>query len=225
VVAFIAGLVLLFLFLMRPSKRKSMRISSPVYPEEAYLYDPPMSSVGGAGGIPLQDDTRSIKAQSFGRPLTRPGTPNGGETQGLLAGAAAGGALGAGAAARSRRGTMSGANSPNLKPVMGGNGYAPVDTRDITDLSHSNPFRDEDTAYRGSTDAGPSGGAAWPMNPQAPSGLGTPPQSSAGPSNSAVPAHLDPVESRSQTPGSMYRNEAGYNPAMREARRAWGMDD
>jgi len=165
-------------------------------------------------------DTRSIRAQSFGRP----GTPNMAETerQGLLAGAAAGGgALGAGAAARSRRGTMSGNASPALRPA-GGNGYAPVDTRDITEMSAGNPFADQETEYNRGGNA-PVGGAAWPMNPRAPSGLGTPPASRGGPAEAME--RLDPVESRSQTPGSMYRDNPGPSSnAMREARRAWGMD-
>lgn len=249
VVAFVAALALMFLFLMRPSKRKSNRVSSPVYPEEAYLYDPPMTAAGGAGAPPMamaamgrgaeDSETRSLHAQSFGRPASRPPTPNHGETAGLLAGAAAGGAVAAGAAARSRRGTMSNQGSPMLRPQMGAGGYAQVRGQDddVNDLGNMNPFRDGEyrdqdevnTAYAGPSHAGPSGTTAWPMNPAAPSGLGTPPTSSAGPApvntQAAAVSRMDSVESRSQTPGSMYRQPDGSSDAMRNARRAWGMDD
>jgi hypothetical protein len=215
----------MFLFLMRPSKRKSMRGPSPVYPEEAYLYDPPMS--GGNGTEMALRDARpeSIRAQSFGRDMSRPATPNT-ETQGLLAGAAAGGAVAAGAAARERRGTMSGANSPALRPVRGGNGYAAVDDRDITEMGAGTLYHDQHTGYRGSTDGGPS---VWPMNPTAPSGLGTPPASRAGPvANVQAMEATDPIDSRGATPNSMYRDNPGAagtsSNAMREARRAWGME-
>ena len=117
---------------------------------------------------------------------------------------------------------MSGNASPALRPA-GGNGYAPVDTRDITEMG-GNPFADQDTAYRPSTEVPPAAaGGQWPMNPRAPSGLGTPPASRGGPAEAMD--RLDPVESRSQTPGSMYRDNPGPSSnAMREARRAWGMD-
>ena len=168
-------------------------------------------------------DERSIRAQSFGRPVT----PNfaggvGGQTpdterQSLLGAS--------GAAARSRRGTLtgnnaapgSGANSPALRPVMGGGGYAavPMDSRDISELG-GNPFIDSHEA--GYRDAPSSAAVAAGA------------RSGGGPAEALE--RLDPVESRSQTPGSMYRDHnsgaagagAGSSNAMREARRAWGMD-
>lgn len=225
VVAFVAFLAILFLFLMRPSKRKKMRGHSPVYPEEAYLYDPPMSGANGTERALRDARPESIRAQSFGRELSRPATPNT-ETQGLLAGAAAGGAVAAGAAARERRGTMSGHNSPALRPVRGGTGYAVVNDRDITEMGAGTAFHDQDTGYRSSADAGPS---AWPTNPNAPSGLGTPPASRGGPvANSQPMEALDPIDSRGATPNSMYRDNPGTagtsSNAMRDVRRVWGME-
>ncbi|KIW03928.1 hypothetical protein, variant [Verruconis gallopava] len=240
-VAFTVMLAGVFLLLLRRRTRPKTPDSPTIYPQEAYLYDPPITPPPSGPGAAGAEAPRNVP---------RPPTPEMGMTErsGLLAGAGA--VAAAGAAARSRRGTMSGNNSPALRPT-GTNGYTPVETRDITELSADNPFMDPPNAFQGIGNP-----QAWPLNPNAPSGLGTPPGSAAGPRNvTAAAADTDPVESRSQTPGSMYRDNpgrpsiagvgspryerrissnainsgvtgpTGYNPAMQEARRAWGMED
>jgi hypothetical protein len=244
VVAVTAGLAALFLWLLSRRKREKVPDSPGIYPQEAYLYDPPITpenegpgggGAGGAGGA-------AFAAHNINRSATPEMAAH--ESSPFLAGAAAaGGAMAAGAAARGRRGTMSGQNSPR----PGFNGYAPVENREITEAGAGNPFNDPANEYSRGVGASDNPNV-WPLNPNAPSGLGTPPGTAAGPSG---------TQSGSQTPRSMYRDSdpggagpsiAGvgsqryerrisantgtgnlapgeYNPAMREARRAWGLED
>lgn len=224
VVGGIALLAVLMIFLLNRRKKEKVPDSPGIYPQEAYLYDPPVTPPGATAlGGPQNFD------------IPRSGTPEmtSNENSGLLAGEGAAGALAVGAAARNRRGN----ETPEQRP--GFSGYAPVDDGD----SHpSDPFNDPSNEYRRSVGAA----GAWPQNPSAPSGLGTPPGSSAGPSGTQTPRSYRDIPPISLTPdvapqiagvgsqkyerrisGGPTGNLApgSYNPAMQQARRAWGMDE
>jgi outer membrane biosynthesis protein TonB len=232
VVGFTAALAGLFLLMLSRRKKEKVPDSPGIYPQEAYLYDPPITPPGEGPGGAL------MATHNIGRSATPEMVAT--ENDGLLPEAAAG-AVAAGAAAQNRRGTMSGQNSPR----PGFNGYAPVDTREVTELGGGNPFESRANEYRNSDTS--SNRASWPLNPTAPNNLGI--------ANASSTSLAAGVESRSQTPGSMYRNNESSGPAiagvgsqryerristhgsgnllpsggesdaMREARRAWVAED
>ncbi|KAF2436632.1 hypothetical protein EJ08DRAFT_644960 [Tothia fuscella] len=198
-----------------------------VYPEEAYLYDPPITPPPGAGA------PSDVEMAHSGSPAER---------DGLLTGAAMGvggmGAAGAaGAAARDRRNR--GVTLADPGPMAGPSrwdGYSPVESRDVTDGARD-PFSDPALEYQREIGQAPNSNR-WPLNPQAESGLGSPPQSSAGPSSAAGPLNFAGGPSNYAAGPSDYaagpsNHAAGpsssggagvVSPQMREVRRAWGWD-
>ncbi|TID16463.1 hypothetical protein E6O75_ATG11581 [Venturia nashicola] len=179
IVGVISGAILfiaLALFLWSRNKRSKRPESPGVYPEEAYLYDPPMTppagpDPGGNGGdIGL--------AFSSGEP--------GADREGLITGAVvpAGGTGGSsGAAATGRAGAES-------RPPQQWNGYSPIVSQDMAEFanptarsiftqagpSSANPFTDPKYELGvGTTGEAASSDSHWPLNPNADSGLATPP--------------------------------------------------
>lgn len=168
---------------------------------------------------------------------------------------AAGGIAVAGAAGR-------GSTGSEARPPQQWNGYSPVESRDMAErdfvsiagpsnsragpsASNNDPFTDSRYEFGAGAAGAAAAGSGWPLNPQADSGLGTPPGTAsgrpstgrsqgtgtpptvAGPSISGVGSSRYERTLSTSNPGSPPRNTTGEiipSPHMRELRKAWGMD-
>ncbi|KAE9965269.1 hypothetical protein EG328_009839 [Venturia inaequalis] len=174
--------IALALFLWSRNRRSKQPASPGIYPEEAYLYDPPMT--------PPRGPTQGVNGGDIGRALSPEGP--GAERDSIMTMAAGG--IGAAAAAAG-----GGGDGYEARPPQQWNGYSPVLSQDMTEWnsttpiagpsfthagpSTGDPFADPRYDFGSAAAAGAGASAAassnshWPLNPNADSGLGTPPGS------------------------------------------------
>jgi hypothetical protein len=231
VAGLLCGLILLaaLIFALFQRKRSRRTPDSPgIYPQEAYLYDPPITPPPGVSG-PGGSSGRSSD-------IPRGASPEmtGAESVGLL-GAAAVGAGTTGSASNSprrSRGIALADPGPTAGPSRW-NGYSPVDSTDIVDGHRSDPFSDSQYSYHDDAEA-PGPHDSWPLNRE----LGSTLDPSAGPSGASA-ANSGTVAGPSGTspgPSALPRlgtgpthvggvgTGAGASPHMQEVRRAWGWE-
>lgn len=195
-----------------------------IYPQEAYLYDPPITPPPASRAGPPNGNMG----------MQRSATPElpGGENDGLLLNTAVGGVSAAGAGAAAAAARDRDGPGPITRPPARWNGYSPVDNTDIVEVGDNgnpfndppppvlrgNPFADQGEGYRQAIGRG--GDDRWPLNPSADSGLGTPPGTASG--AAARPSDVGEGPSIQGVGSQQY--ERHLSPQMREVRRAWGWD-
>ncbi|QDS67875.1 hypothetical protein FKW77_007967 [Venturia effusa] len=211
VVIGVVGAVILFVALaifLWSRIRGSKRPESPgVYPEEAYLYDPPITPPRGPGSGGNDGD--------IGRALSpaRPGE----EREGLITGATvAAGGIGAAAARRGRSGSEARSSQQRQR-------YSPIESQEMAERnftvplagsSHTQPGpstnQDPFADPRYEVGPGTAGAAAaaaassssdWPLDPDADAGLGSPPRTASTRPPTRQPTRLStgrPSTSRSR---------------------------